>query len=197
MPFIIRQPQRDPVFPYVFYDKLFSPDECQKIIDESAGLERREAKVGSNNTTEGVLDPVKRVSDVYWIDWAQRYNDIFTRLEDAVFTANQKWWGFHLAGLNEALQLTHYKAAEQKGHYDWHEDWDEKGAFSQRKLSGVILLSDKFTGGQFEFLHRGAPPELTLGSMILFPSFRTHRVNPVTEGERWSLVFWVSGPPFC
>jgi PKHD-type hydroxylase len=32
--------------------------------------------------------------------------------------------------------------------------------------------------------------------MTLFPSFVLHRVTPVTKGTRYSLVAWVSGPPF-
>ena len=34
------------------------------------------------------------------------------------------------------------------------------------------------------------------GSIIVFPSFFTHRVAPVTKGTRLSLVAWVSGPLF-
>ena len=33
------------------------------------------------------------------------------------------------------------------------------------------------------------------GSMIFFPSYLRHRVNPVTSGHRYSLVSWLSGNP--
>ncbi len=34
------------------------------------------------------------------------------------------------------------------------------------------------------------------GRMIFFPSFLIHRVAPVTQGIRRSLVIWVTGPKF-
>lgn len=33
-----------------------------------------------------------------------------------------------------------------------------------------------------------------LGSLVLFPSFFSHRVTQVTKGERYSLVIWCKGP---
>ena len=34
------------------------------------------------------------------------------------------------------------------------------------------------------------------GTIIVFPSFYTHKVTPVTKGVRRSLVAWVEGPPW-
>ena len=34
------------------------------------------------------------------------------------------------------------------------------------------------------------------GSLIVFPSFVWHRVNPVKKGIRYSLVSWHLGKPF-
>ena len=34
------------------------------------------------------------------------------------------------------------------------------------------------------------------GSMIFFPSWVLHKVNPVTKGTRYSLVVWFLGAPF-
>jgi len=34
------------------------------------------------------------------------------------------------------------------------------------------------------------------GSAVLFPSYLLHRVSPVKQGFRESLVTWVTGPPF-
>ena len=34
------------------------------------------------------------------------------------------------------------------------------------------------------------------GTIIVFPSMLPHRVTPVTEGVRYSLVQWFSGPDF-
>ena len=34
------------------------------------------------------------------------------------------------------------------------------------------------------------------GNVIVFPSFLEHRVLPVTSNTRYSLVAWISGPPW-
>ena len=34
------------------------------------------------------------------------------------------------------------------------------------------------------------------GKLILFPSYVLHEVKPVTKGERYSLVAWITGPQF-
>ena len=37
---------------------------------------------------------------------------------------------------------------------------------------------------------------LPKGSIVVFPSFVWHRVQPVTKGTRYSLVIWNLGYPF-
>lgn len=193
MPYVIPQPTRQELAPYVVHKEMFSKEECAELIAMHKGLKKSPPMIGNGNVAK--TDKAKRSADLYWIDWDPSKNALFAKIADKVVGANNKWWGFNLCGLNEALQLTHYRAKD-KGHYDWHEDWAEAGTFSIRKISGVILLSDKFSGGEFEFLS-GEAKDLTMGSMILFPSFKTHRVKPVLKGDRWSLVFWVTGPPFA
>ena len=34
------------------------------------------------------------------------------------------------------------------------------------------------------------------GTLIVFPSFTWHRVNPITKGHRKVLVGWLLGKPF-
>ena len=70
---------------------------------------------------------------------------------------------------------------------------------SARKLSLSVQLSDgaDYDGGDLRFpgpTDEPAPRER--GALIAFPSFVTHRVEPVTRAERLSLVSWISGRPF-
>lgn len=195
MPFSIAQPIRQETTPYVFFKDLYTPPECQAIIDMSKELKAETAKVGGGENPAGDVNAAKRITEIFWINWEAKNTWLFQKLADSVSGANAKWWGFHLAGLNEALQLTHYRG-EESGHYDWHEDASWAGNFQLRKISAVVLLNDDFEGGDFEFLHSGKPQELSKGTLILFPSYMTHRVTKVTKGERWSLVSWVSGPPW-
>jgi PKHD-type hydroxylase len=76
-----------------------------------------------------------------------------------------------------------------------------------RKLSVTCSLSDPkdYKGGEleFQFRNRDDPTPtrpcleiLPRGSIVVFPSFVWHRVKPVTEGTRYSLVIWNLGYPF-
>lgn len=193
MPYALPPMLRETSCPYVVFDKLFTPEECQKIIELSKILESKSAQIGDGHG--GSVNLEKRRTEVFWLHWNSEMEWIFSRLAQAIASANAKWWQFHLSGMNEPLQLTHYRG-EDEGFYDWHEDCGESGSFSQRKISAVILLNEGFQGGSFEIFGIGKPKEMTPGTLILFPSYKTHRVAPVTQGDRWSLVTWISGPPF-
>ena len=113
--------------------------------------------------------------------------------------------------LNESFQFTSYK---KNGHYDWHQDsWHEtyqnkNPNFNNkiRKLSVIISLSDPkdYKGGDvlFSFHNpnskKSVPHKINQikekGSILVFPSHVWHKVTPVTEGKRYSLVMWVLGP---
>jgi PKHD-type hydroxylase len=195
VPYVINQPNDTEFAEYSYQDGIFSTEECKQVISISKNIKKRDGHI---STIDGaIVDKTKRMSNLYWIEWQSEYNWIFERLANTVFEHNSRFWKFHLAGLNEALQLTHYPGGKLKGHYDWHEDNSNKPGFSHRKLSGVVLLNKDFSGGKFEFARLGQPSELKMGTLILFPSYKTHRVHTVTKGNRWSLVFWVTGPPFC
>lgn len=203
--------------PYSVFEDFLSPEECDRVIAIANALPLEIGYIGGNQS-QGVVDPQKRASDIRWLHWNPDHEWLFSRLSGAIAGTNAKWFGYHLVGMNEALQLTHYKAAVPKsvledgeghnkgeglvaavdavnGHYDWHEDHGEGGDFSLRKLSFVIPLNEGYEGGQFRLLRHDVP-EQKKGTMIVFSSFKTHCVMPVTRGERWSLVGWVTGPPF-
>jgi predicted 2-oxoglutarate/Fe(II)-dependent dioxygenase YbiX len=43
--------------------------------------------------------------------------------------------------------------------------------------------------------HRKYPPQ-GKGTVLVFPSFMPHGVEPVTKGMRYSIVTWMVGPYF-
>ena len=70
-------------------------------------------------------------------------------------------------------------------------------SISNRKLSCVIQLSDPndYEGGDLQ-LNNGSGVvtiEKKKGRVVFFSSFVLHRVTPVTNGTRISLVTWLSG----
>lgn len=122
----------------------------------------------------------------------------------------------HIDG--EAMQYTRYGPGE---YYKWHTDADISTSYKPdtregktwetpenylnkkcekiRKLSFILQLSnpEDYEGGNVQFLGPGKksyflPRER--GTVAIFDSRSDHRVLPVTNGVRRSLVGWVVGP---
>ena len=84
------------------------------------------------------------------------------------------------------MQLATYREGH---HYDWHPDVCDTDPV-KRLVSASILLTDDFAGGEFEFKTMDAPKLRKAGDIVLFNSWEVHRVAPVTQGVRNSLVAW-------
>jgi predicted 2-oxoglutarate/Fe(II)-dependent dioxygenase YbiX len=188
--FALDQPVREKPATFVVVDD-FLPKETLDNIRKLA--EQIPAEPGLQGS-----DASKRVCDIRWLHWAPGggVDALYRKLGDVVNAVNNDLWRFHLGGFLEPLQLTHYKSIGEAGHYDWHADRSDRGITMNRKISGTLLLNDSFEGGEFELFDVTPASTMRAGSLILFPSFHVHRVKPVYTGERWSLVFWVTGPPF-
>ena len=171
----------------------FTPEECQKILQQSEKLYPEKSKIGADS---GVYDPKVRSVDTYQIELTDETRWIFNKICTAVGKVNSEYYKFDLLGITHSLQLLHYKATEN-GHYDWHID-SGPGSCSTRKISLSIPLTerDAYEGGNLEINDQGEEIKAIdeQGSITFFPSYALHRVSPVTKGERWVIVAWVHGP---
>ena len=137
-----------------------------------------------------------RKSRVAWI----KDKRILNLLHDHVGLANFNVFNFHIYNVAD-IQYTEYLASEG-GHYNWHHDinWSSDTKH-ERKLSVTVQLSDpsEYEGGDFVFDECSTPNSDILkqkGTVLVFPSYLRHRVEPVTKGIRKSLVSWFEGPRF-
>lgn len=168
---------------------VFSTVECEKII---ATHKKLSAKLDIKRKK------LVRDSTLFWLPEKNRSFDwIFARLTDKVLTWNEKYYRFDISGAPRYLQLTKYAQGQ---HYDWHQDIGAKSK-SRRKVSISTLLSPPgtFSGGDMEFFksdYKRPRADLNQGDAVIFPSWMRHRVLPISDGERWSLVAWFRGPTF-
>ena len=174
---------------------IFTPKQCQMVIDKGMSLKKEEAKVGMNRP-QGGIDTKKRITSISWIPFKEM-PEMYRDIETTMLKANGNHFGFDGMRLTEVAQFTHYL---EGGFYDWHMDNDVTGKFQPpvRKISMTLLLSpeNEFEGGELEFMSDGKKAKLKQGQAIFFASWLQHRVKPVTQGERKSLVMWFGGPSF-
>jgi PKHD-type hydroxylase len=176
------------------WNDLFTPEECQKIIDLGESLIPEKATVSS--PFGEMVNSNVRDSLVSWIQPYVQHRWIHEKITQAMLSLNERFFKFNLYGFVEPLQFTRYDAPS--GCFGMHIDRIENGV--PRKLSITVQLTDPDTyeGGDLA-LHLGGTPlnsMRTRGSLIVFPSFVGHEVLPVTKGTRHSIVGWVAGPSF-
>ena len=173
---------------------LFTPEQCQQIIDCGRRQPPQQAKVGGKPGSGA--DTKKRVTTISWIPFKEMepmYDDINTFIQKS----NLNHFGFGDIQITEQAQFTEYP---EGGFYDWHMDCDVNMQHEPpvRKISMTLLLSpeNQFEGGDLELMEPGKFVKLKQGHAIIFASFLNHRVNPVIRGVRQSLVMWFGGTPF-
>ena len=174
---------------------LFTPNQCQQIIDCGRRQKPQVASVGMGKPGGGV-DTNKRTTTISWIPFKEM-SHLYEDLNRFIQKANLNHFGFDDIQITEQAQFTEYP---EGGFYDWHMDCDLVMEHEPpvRKISMSILLNheSQFEGGDLELVAPGKKVKLTQGNAITFASFLNHRVAPVTRGVRQSLVVWFGGKPF-
>jgi len=202
---------------YWAFKSAIPPRICDNIIRYGLSKQEKMAVTGGIGDKKLNKEEIrdlkrKRFSDIVWLNDPWIYKEIYPY----IYTANKNAGWNYQYDVSEAAQFTKYKLNQ---HYDWHCDsWDkpyekegpEKGKI--RKISMTLQLTDgsEYKGGELEFDFRNYDPHmrdaskhvitvkeiLPKGSIVVFPSFLWHRVQPVTKGVRYSLVLWTLGYPY-
>ena len=176
---------------------VFTPEQCNKIIEAGRAEPRNNAEVGSEKGIKGgVIDTKARTSHISWIPF-KKMADMYKDIERIMKTTNGNHFGFDGMQINELAQYTEYP---EGGFYNWHVDNDVNMQHEPpvRKISMTLLLSpeSEFEGGDLELMSEGKVAKLKQGHAVFFASFIRHRVKPVIRGKRNSLVMWFGGTPF-
>jgi PKHD-type hydroxylase len=106
---------------------------------------------------------------------------------------NAAWWKLELDAWD--LKAKRYRPGDRHTrHQDTH------GGAVRRKFAGSVQLShsDAYEGGDLLVHHADdvvAVPRAR-GTLVAFPAWAMHEVEPVTSGERWALIVNGWGPPY-
>jgi len=182
-------------------EPVLTPQQCDELIHIGQSEPRINANIGGKGKNEKI-DYSYRKSIISWIPFAKAL-PIYQVIRQWMEMTNTNHFGFDTVQLTEAGQYTEYSKG---GFYNWHMDsnTEMEAMPTVRKISMTLLLSDPkdFEGGDLEIFCGDTLDseknkfKLKQGYAVFFASFLLHRVRPVTEGNRKSLVMWFGGTPF-
>ncbi len=111
--------------------------------------------------------------------------------------ANDKIYDFNLLGIIDQDFPQVFQYSENQ-FYNWHSDLTVVAP--SRKITFIINLSDEndYEGGEIEFLNIDTANfnVSEQGSCLIFPSFMTYKINPVSKGKKHIIVGHVHGAIF-
>jgi len=167
----------------------------EQFIEIGESLPEQDASIG--DAVNRAINSEIRISKLSWINYQEEHKHLFDFLIDKIDRINYWHYGFKLDGM-ESLQYTRYPL---NGHYEFHNDIVINKTPHCRKLSIVLSLTgpDDYEGGDFNLMPNGTSPtklRFGKGDLIAFPSWVPHKVEPVTSGQRITLVAWACGPKF-
>lgn len=167
-----------------------SLDACAKLIASAETVEGVDGEIGGAN---GIID--KTIRNVARTSMPVHVG-IGATMAGVGLAANIKKWKFDITHANQCDFLRY----NETGHYKAHLDTFVSPTAEEhtRKVTVLLFLNDDFEGGRL-FIQVGPekiyPPQ-SAGTMLAFPSFLLHGVEPVTAGVRRSIVTWLVGPWF-
>lgn len=175
---------------WAYWEQVFTPEECQKIIEIG------ESRIMTSGVTIGGNTNTIRKCDISWLYSVDDMEWAFKRVTDIVISLNERFFGFDLHGMNEGFQFTRYTAPGEC--YGKHVDKIYGGIIRKLSISIQLDTPDKYEGGDLLLYEDETPIKISReqGYLSAFPSYLMHEVTPVTKGTRHSLVTWVTGAPF-
>ncbi len=182
-------------FEFVVHKEDFlSLSQCQKLMRYTETGQPTESEHAGNYDDNLINKKVRDNKEVVINN--EKLNN---KLKMVFELANHSIFKYNIQEM-EKVKILRY---ENGGKYKWHTDTGAKET-STRKLTAVVQLSDEtlYEGGDLEFGitddsgEKNYTAPRTRGSIIIFPSFLSHRVTPITKGRRYSLITWMNGDCF-
>ena len=183
--------------PLICRHGIFTKGQCEAMIRLGENIPPRFGGVPQGRGQRR-LDGEKRKALVREIREADTDFDSYVeKIRRVVLEMNDKYFGFDMFRHERPFaNLATYEAGGK-----FHEHIDLQSSTMQRtvdrKISVSVLLSDPddYDGG--DFIVGGLPVDQTncgQGGMVLYPSWRAHKVQPVTSGKRITFCAFFSGP---
>lgn len=171
-------------------DNAISKEFCKRIIAEYTKPEVEKLPPEIGNIAGNVNLDIRNVQRLQ----LPLYAGIGATLTAIGLQVNHEIWQYHITHSNQSEFLMY----DIHGKYETHVDTFHQRSNETRKLTVLAFLNDDFEGGKFyiQNSHERLYPQQTPGTILVFPSFMPHGVEPVTKGIRYSIVTWMVGDYF-
>lgn len=174
--------------------RLFSAREAGALLSRVRGARGWECAPVGAEEPGGVYGAVtmreERSADALAPGWrsplAREFDAAMGRVIKPV---TNRFWGTRLARHTS----THFVRYSPGDFYLPHADTTPEEDY--RYFTVLCYLNDDFEGGQTSFPHLGYSVEPRAGKAVVFPSSYLHGAEPVTSGEKYVVVSWLTGPP--
>lgn len=174
--------------------EIFNEDEIENIIFLEKLMHFTEGKTGYQNDQK--QDLTVRNTKICFFPPDENTHWLYEKISAISSKANYDLFMEDI----EFMEDIQYSVYEEGCHYEWHTDAFAEHTLYQRKISGVVFLTDpsEYEGGELEVMESGSPERTQMlkpikGDVAFFSSVHPHKVHPVTKGVRRTLVFWVMG----
>jgi predicted 2-oxoglutarate/Fe(II)-dependent dioxygenase YbiX len=177
----------------IFAVELYQPSVCRSIVEYANNLDAwKEAKVTEH--AKGAFSPATRpearlASVLALARESEIRREFDEKMESIVKPLVKEVWGVDLKQHAE----THFVRYCPGNYYTPHSDTGLHR--SDRYFTVLCYLNDDFEGGQTSFPQLNYRVAPRCGKAVIFPATYLHCAEPVTSGEKYILVSWLTGPP--
>jgi hypothetical protein len=171
-------------------DNAISEGFCKKLIEEYAKPEIKKELPYIGGGIKHINLDIRNVQRLQ----LPLYAGIGATLSSIGLQVNHEIWKYNITHSNQSEFLMY----DNTGKYETHVDTFHAILEETRKLTVLAFLNDDFEGGKFYIQNsfKRLYPQQTPGTVLVFPSFMPHGVEPITKGIRYSVVTWMVGPYF-
>ncbi|MEO1227334.1 MAG: 2OG-Fe(II) oxygenase [Myxococcota bacterium] len=176
------------VAPVLVVPRVLSPEVCRGLVASFASWNPVSSPMPTPDGQELVVDPARKSRRDVWIGEPGLEQELFQTISQRVVPEVAKAFQF-TARRFERLKLVAY-AASDSGHFGVHRDNTAPSTQHRRFALTLNLNAGQYEGGKLAFPEYGPscaydPPP---GAAIIFSCTHAHRIQPVTEGERYAIV---------
>lgn len=169
----------------------FVPKEIINTLLENKSTDHSPALVGWSDD--------QKPTDYRQTKWLTLPPEIHSQLYNSIHLIHEE----HLKSIYNStilkIEPPQFLRYDVSDHYDKHNDSESyiNGKLKrvvERDISIILYLNDDYEGGQIEFTELQLTIKPKAGMLLAFPSYLEfeHKVHPVTNGTRYSIVSWIA-----